>query len=30
VLVRGFLDEPEDDGPEQDEGSDFHGAFLAE
>jgi hypothetical protein len=30
VLVRGLLDEPEDDGAEQDEGSKFHGASLAE
>jgi hypothetical protein len=29
VLVRGFLDEPEDDGTEQDDGGKFHGTFLA-
>jgi hypothetical protein len=29
-MVGGFLDEPEDDGAEQDDGCEFHGAFLAE
>jgi hypothetical protein len=30
VIVGGFLDEPQDDGAEQDDGCEFHGAFLAE
>jgi hypothetical protein len=30
VLVRSFLDEPEDDGTEQDGGGKFHGTFLAD
>jgi hypothetical protein len=27
-MVRGFLDEPQHDGAEQDDGGEFHGRYL--